>query len=426
MPHRRQGLKQIFAYVLAASVLCCGHVLAQSAPAGKTPDNKNRLQSVEQKLEQARERQQRLRSELEALESEAASISEKLVSLASRALNREASITSAEKQIAILDAREKRLAKSLHDKRNAMAELLVGLQRLERNPPPPLAVHPKDALAAIRSATLFGAIVPALKAQSASLRQALLQLQNTRAALRHKRQQLKQHTTQLASTQAELTALLERKREIVKKTRAGLAEEKKRASMLAAQAKDLRQLIARLKKQREMREKEELRKSRQAAASKIRRRVRLFKPPVAFSKSRGAILLPAKGRKLRKYNETVNSGVKSKGLFIATRPEARIIAPAAGVVEYAGKFRSYGQLIILNVGEGYHILLAGLGKIDVQYGQRVLAGEPVGRMDSKPSRGTLIAAAMESSSPVLYIEFRKDNGTVDPAPWWRDNLAEAQ
>jgi septal ring factor EnvC (AmiA/AmiB activator) len=104
-------------------------------------------------------------------------------------------------------------------------------------------------------------------------------------------------------------------------------------------------------------------------------------------------------------------------MAIATRAGARVTAPADGWVVYAGEFRSYGQLLILDAGDGYHILLAGLDKIDVEHRQFVLAGEPVGTMGSQ----RLASAAVPDvtlSQPVLYIEFRKDGTSIDPGPWW--------
>ena len=85
------------------------------------------------------------------------------------------------------------------------------------------------------------------------------------------------------------------------------------------------------------------------------------------------------------------------------------------MVEFAGEFRSYGQLLILNVGEGYHLLLGGLGKIEVETGQQVNAGEPVGYMGENAARGTLITSALDVRQPVLYIELRKNGGPVDPS-----------
>ena len=86
---------------------------------------------------------------------------------------------------------------------------------------------------------------------------------------------------------------------------------------------------------------------------------------------------------------------------------------------YAGPFRNYGQLLILNAGGGYHVLLAGMERISVDLGQFVVTGEPVAVMGG----GAHLTAgkAGGTSQPVLYVEFRKDGIPVDPGPWWAAN-----
>ena len=139
-------------------------------------------------------------------------------------------------------------------------------------------------------------------------------------------------------------------------------------------------------------------------------------PAVAFASLRGQVPIPVNGVKLKEYGAPDGVGGLEKGVSIATRAGAQVTAPADGWVVYAGPFRSYGQLLILNAGNGYHILLAGMDRISVDLGQFVLTGEPVAVMGN----GSHIAAilATGSSQPVLYIEFRKDGIPVDPGPWW--------
>jgi septal ring factor EnvC (AmiA/AmiB activator) len=100
----------------------------------------------------------------------------------------------------------------------------------------------------------------------------------------------------------------------------------------------------------------------------------------------------------------------------------QVTTPCDGWVVYSGPFRSYGQLLILNAGGGYHVLLAGMERISVNIGQFVLTGEPVGTMGTASQVASILAAA--PSQPVLYIEFRKDNTPIDPGPWWTASEGE--
>jgi septal ring factor EnvC (AmiA/AmiB activator) len=146
-----------------------------------------------------------------------------------------------------------------------------------------------------------------------------------------------------------------------------------------------------------------------------------LKPAVPFSKAKGLLPFPAQGERLTSFGSNDDVGGKTKGIHVETRKGAQITSPSDGWVIYAGKFRSYGQLLIINAGGGYHILLAGLGQIYTGVGQFVLAGEPVAAMGDKPQ---LAEGSVQSRSPVLYIEFRKNARPVDPDPWWSEGVKE--
>ncbi len=147
-----------------------------------------------------------------------------------------------------------------------------------------------------------------------------------------------------------------------------------------------------------------------------------IKPAIPFSDARGKLPLPAQGRRALTFGEKTQFGGQSKGMVIETRPSAQVTSPCDGWVVYAGEFRSYGQLLIINAGDGYHMLLAGLSQIDVQPGQFVLTAEPVGTM----SGGQKNSTSAPVSGPVLYVELRKDGRPIDPDPWWASGQQKVQ
>jgi septal ring factor EnvC (AmiA/AmiB activator) len=132
---------------------------------------------------------------------------------------------------------------------------------------------------------------------------------------------------------------------------------------------------------------------------------------------KGKLGLPVSGRVERRFGDNDGSGGTLQGDMLATHSAAIVTAPVDGSVLYAGPFRSYGQLLILNAGEGYHVVLAGMGRISVSPGQAVLAGEPVGLM-GESRVASAVALAGTGTGPELYVEFRKEGKPVDPAPWW--------
>jgi septal ring factor EnvC (AmiA/AmiB activator) len=110
---------------------------------------------------------------------------------------------------------------------------------------------------------------------------------------------------------------------------------------------------------------------------------------------------------------------------VVTRAEAQVVAPADGWVLYEGNYLNYGQIIILNVGQEYTVLLAGLARVDVDIGQFVMMGEPVGAMGSQ-TIGRTLATSAGAQRPTLYIEMRKANEPVDPTGWWSAATASTQ
>jgi murein hydrolase activator len=145
-------------------------------------------------------------------------------------------------------------------------------------------------------------------------------------------------------------------------------------------------------------------------------------PAIAFASAKGSFALPVNGVKIREFGGSDGAGGAEKGISLASRPGAQVTTPCDGWVVYAGPFRSYGQLLILNAGGGYHVLIAGMERISVNIGQFVLTGEPVATMGTTSQVASILAA--NASQPVLYVEFRKDGAPIDPGPWWTANEGE--
>ena len=146
-------------------------------------------------------------------------------------------------------------------------------------------------------------------------------------------------------------------------------------------------------------------------------------PAVPFAETTGQLKLPVRGAVLTRFGETDRFGADSKGMTLATRPGARVSTPIDGKVVYAGPFRSFGSVVILDVGGGYHILLAGMEQVDISLGQEILLGEPIGAMGSRrfasiSSQGTGL------SQPLLYIEFWHNDKPIDSSPWWTTSISK--
>jgi septal ring factor EnvC (AmiA/AmiB activator) len=265
---------------------------------------------------------------------------------------------------------------------------------------------------------LLGAVLPEMRHEVEALASDLTNLLDVRKKIAGERDRLKTEVASLGDERTRMTALVgERQKQQAEREKA-LNAERARASQLAHQVDNLKDLIAKLEQGLDpttRAAREAGRGDKRSAMSALRDPGRLA-PAVSFASLRGQVPIPVNGVKLKEFGVPDGVGGVEKGVSIATRAGAQATAPADGWVVYAGPFRSYGQLLILNAGNGYHILLAGMERISVDLGQFVLTGEPVAVMGN----GSHIAAilATGSSQPVLYIEFRKDGIPVDPGPWW--------
>jgi septal ring factor EnvC (AmiA/AmiB activator) len=171
---------------------------------------------------------------------------------------------------------------------------------------------------------------------------------------------------------------------------------------------------------RQQAEEETRRLAALAEQKRLEAREKRNSKPVRFAESIGELKYPAQGETVRNFGDKNGFGGRSEGLFIATRKLAQITTPADGRIEFAGEFRSYGKLVILDAGDGYHLLFAGLNTISVSTGQILTAGEPVGTMGEHPARATLIGDRIDDPRPILYVEVRKGPTAIDSSKWWID------
>lgn len=399
---------------------------APPARAQAAGDEQQQLDAVEQQIETSRQSQQRLATEISAAIEEQEALASRLAEVSRQIQTAEASASESESELLRLNQEQVLLMANLGEKQDALSDLLAGLQRLEQNPPPALVVEPHDVLAALRGAMIFGAVVPELRGEAERLTAELTRLEELRASIRTRKQELDIDLARLATARRDLGGLIARKKQMVASGNASLAAEQQRAAQLAAKARTLKQLVASLAEEQRKSAAELARKTEAAEAERLRQEQLLRHPRTAFADARGRLNFPAQGRILRRFGEPDGLGGESQGLVIATRTGAQVTSPADGDVEFAGPFRSYGQVVILNPGGGYRILLAGLDKVTAATGEFLRAGEPVGEMGSGPSSVTLLGDVVDDGRPVLYIEFRNSTDAIDSGPWWIGGMKEAR
>ncbi|RWC29175.1 MAG: hypothetical protein EOS27_16085 [Mesorhizobium sp.] len=335
-----------------------------------------------------------------------------------------------------LKGQEQKIRASLMTRRDVLAEVLGALQRMGLNPPPAILVKPEDALSSVRSAILLGAVVPELRQQTDSLLADLKEQTRITASIEAERARLTAAVGDQTAEKKRLGMLLEAKQKLEADTQTQMAAEKQRSETLAAKAGSLKELIASLEaqadKSRKAADAAKAAEQKTADGDKTSTPAELASLPVPegnqlaaaapFSALQGQVALPVTGRIKRRFGADDGNGAVMLGDMVATQSGAIVTAPADGNVLYAGPFRSYGQLLILNAGDGYHVVLAGMSRISVATGQSVLAGEPIGAMGEARVASTSVSKN-GNATPELYVEFRKDGKPVDPAPWWADRFS---
>ena len=400
---------------------------AERPPATDRDSLKQREQELEALRTQQRsalENEAKLKREIESIADDRRKFNQQIIDTAARVVGVEERIAQTQERLQPLEDQEQSLRDFLEQRRGLIAEVLAALQRIGRRAPPALLVRPEDALASVRSAMMLGAVLPELRQQAEALAADLGELVRLRKEIAGQRDRLARDLLVLAAERQRLSLLIEERQKRQAEAEQALAEQRERAAQLAHEAENLNQLIVKLEQGLDT-------GSRAARAGDAQRSANgrpdlaalkdpgRLTPAIPFASAKGTLPLPANGARIREFGAPDGYGGTEKGLSIAARPGGQLTSPCDGWVVYAGPFRNYGQLLILNAGDGYHVLLAGMERISVDLGQFVVTGEPIAVMGGGAQ---LIAArAGASSQPVLYIEFRKDGVPVDPGPWWVAN-----
>jgi murein hydrolase activator len=422
-----------------------GTALAQSSRSTAKTFNVNTAKQHDQELDSIRaeqrkssETEQRLTTENSAIADERRRLNQTLIGSASRIRATEERIAAMEVRLREFDRTEANIRKSLDGRRTQIAEVLAALQRIGRRPPPAIFVGARDAVESLRISMALEAVLPQMRSEANKLQVELTDLARVKAAKEAEHSQLAAELADLAIMQKNMASLIDERQTRQAEVEQAIAAERQRAATLSRQVDNLKDLIGKLEPASEGTKRTGRASTRSSDESKTPNGARSglaalndparMVPAVAFASAKGRLPLPVNGTRVREFGTPDGTGSNEKGVSIGTRPGAQVTAPCDGWVVYAAPYRSYGQLLILNVGGGYHVLLAGMERITVDPGQFVLTGEPVAVMGS----GTRVASAsaagssstIGSTQPVLYIEFRKDGTPIDSSPWWATTVNE--
>lgn len=323
---------------------------------------------------------------------EAEGLQRRLVNAANARDRLEREVERSETRLIDLRRRERETSANLMANRAALEDVVIALIAMERDRPPALAVRPDNAAEAARAAIMMGEIAPILEGRARKAAEDINALRVLRQNILMQNTDYRNANNRLQSARQTIGVLIEQRRTLQTRLLRDAQTERGRIAEIVRRAGDLRDLVARLG----------------GTLPGIGDREGQIGPAFAsgFERARGQVGYPAAGQIVINYGARLSEGGRSEGVTIRTRRSAQVVSPYDGEVEFAGPFRSYGRVLIINVGSGYHVVLAGLSTTFAEAGQEVLAGEPLGEMASDPR-----------ISPDLYMEVRRASEPLNPALW---------
>lgn len=362
----------------------------------------------------------KLQAQAIQLNLELSKIDKAMIDLAKKIQNNEDSLSELELSLNTLQKNLLEKEAIFAKENNSLVQTLASLQNMSLNPSESVILQPLSPVDIIRSAILLRETVPALNQKSSKLKVDLDNVYTQKQKIENTVNKTKKQKKILEKQQAEMKKLLKRKSTLRHDVEEKGAKTQKIAEDLSSKARDLRELLDELEKQKELERKKREEAERLAALKRQEELSRKQTPQTVdtkthesikkqvknsrFAKAKGTLPKPVRGNVITEYGQMISKGVTSKGIVYKTRSNAQVIAPYDGTVIFSGPFKGYGNIIIVEHGDGYLSLLAGLGNIDCELGQMLLAGEPVGTMpDDKNAK--------------LYLEIRKDRHPINPAPW---------
>lgn len=380
--------------------------------------SREQLVELERKAKAQELEQKRLQAKSLEVSMEVTKLNNSLVSAAKKIQTNEKNLSSMEEELKRLQAELAASEENFNRENYKMAQTLSALQNLARKPTEALFVQPLTPVEVIRSAMLLREIVPNISQNADILKKQLEDIAAQKKNIEQRVQKIKSEQKALEKEHANLNVLMAKKKSMQDDLAAKTKLSKQESQRLASEANDLRDLVEKIekeqkiKKQKQEEEKRRLEKQRERQKSYAKSKEETSKSSSdalnsigeKFIKAKGKLARPATGAIVVSYGEETAKGVTSKGIYIKTRNLAQVVAPFDGAVVFAGPFKGYGNMIIIEHGKGYLSLLSGFKDMDCEIGQMLLAGEPVGQM---PDRG-------ESK---LYMEIRKDSHPVNPEIW---------
>lgn len=391
--------------LLGSFAFCAAAAWGQRAPVGDDPEEmRAALAEALAERDNAEARSQRFEAEAQEAESAAERAAREAAALAARIQQAEAGITAARARIAMIDREQAQLREDLGREQQPVVELTAALQQFSRRPIALSLLRPGSVKDVVYLRALLHDRVPQVQASTADLRGRIDHARELRREALAATEVLEAEEVALAVRREELADIETRQRLAARAAGSSANREVERVLALAEEVRDLDGLVDELDRAATLRAElaalpgPRLRPAQPEASQMAPAPVSA--PSQARAAAPSPYILPVSGRTLTGFGAPQASGL-SQGLTLAPIGGAQVVAPAAGRVAFAGPYRGYGRIVIIEHPGGWTSLITGLVRSDVEVGEAVVSGSPLGTAGP--------------SDPSISLELRRDGEPVNPA-----------
>ncbi|QQG35446.1 MAG: peptidoglycan DD-metalloendopeptidase family protein [Micavibrio aeruginosavorus] len=392
--------------LLALLFLCWPTPFSTTVAASEIKGSQKSLEEIKSLLATEQKKKDDLAQEQKEAEKQVKSTKSEIARLTANIRKNESSLKALEERMAMLETERTQLSQRMEKDHGAIARTVLALERLRRMPPELMIVKPGAPLETAQTAMLLKRVLPALQHRADLLGRDLESLKLIQEQLEADKKEVSATRSQLAEQKAKLDKLAAEREKAFKAANKAYKSSAARAERLAAEAASLGELMKKLDEDNRQKTFDRNEESRTKQAKSV---------PSSPHKKSGALakggIWPVNGKILSRFGERDEMGAETQGLKIASSPGSIVVTPFEGTVKYAGIFRNYGQLVIVEHNSGYHSLLAGMTRANVGIGQDLKAGDPVGYMPTSSSQDT---------PSTLYYELRYNSEPIDPSYLFAD------
>jgi septal ring factor EnvC (AmiA/AmiB activator) len=363
----------------ALSLLAATSAVAENAPRDK--------EAVSAEISKKQSEAARLAKETKDIEAEVEALKQKLVTMSRDLQTTENGLAETSQKLKELNKEKSVLARQLYQEQGRMGGLVTAAQRFNRTSTPTMLVE-SDPLDAARAARIMKSMIPAIHAKSAALQAKIETLSRLEQDISHEKSAKAKKLSSINEQEAKLAAALEKRKALYHQTEAERKKQQADIARLTKEAKTLDELVQKIN----------LPIAKPAAPAKAPRTA-----GNKHDKTPHMMYAPVAGVIRTAFGATDDLGAPSKGITYNARSGARVSTPLAGKVRFAGPFKKYKHILIIEHAGGYHSLIAGLGQVDTIVGASLAAGEPVGS-----------AADTQTDEHPVYYELRHNGAPVNP------------